>query len=169
MPVVQSASFPASVPTPRLRPGERPAWWNASADRPAFARWRAASASSALSLDGWVAVLLELDLVFKDLAVRSDASDVLAAAAAAERHQPRLAPTPELRRWINPGPPARDDDELPEVLLPARLTARLAPGRRLDDRLCPSRLALALACDRAAAAHGRTMESWAMSAALRRA
>lgn len=169
VPAVQPAATKFRSP-PRLRPGERPAWWDAGRDRWAFASWRAEARAAGMGLDAWVGVLLEFELVIEDLADLPDPLATLRRAVAAEHDQARLGPASPLRDWAATDFATympQQDDELPELLLAERLTARLMPGASLAPRLHPNHLALARACDRRAAAHGRTLESWALRVALR--
>jgi len=165
---VQAASPATSrpPPAPRLRPGERPAWWDASADRDAFGRWRAAADAAGLAIDAWAALLLELDLVLDDLAALPDPERLLERSLAAEDDLRYLGPSGALRGWLALDLEPDEIDELPELVLPERLVARLTPGSPLDPHLRSERIGLARACDRRAALHGRTLESWALRVAL---
>jgi hypothetical protein len=154
-------------PARRIRPGERPYWWDASADADAFGTWRGAASESGIGVDAWAALLVEFDLVLGDLGERPDAGCRLLNAAV-HSDIARLGPATDLRHWLAEGRIACGVDELPELLLPERLVCRLTPGERLTDRLRPECAGLALACDRQAALGGRTMESWALAIALRR-
>lgn len=153
---------------PRLRPGERPAWWHAAIDRDHFEAWRCAATAHRLSVDALVALLVELDFALRD--VRDAGHDPLAAlsdAVAPAGEVRRLAPAGPLRHWLSDAWPSCDDvDELPELVLPERLVARLAPGSALAARVDLAQLEFAVACDRRAAAQGRTLESWVLRAAL---
>lgn len=151
---------------PRIRPGERPTWWRAQADRPAFARWRAAASEADLGLDAWVAILLEFDLALGDLPAGSRPDYFLAAAVAAEQKLSRLGPACGLRAWPHSAGGADLEDELPELVLPERLAARLTPGASIEAHLDPSVIGLAKECERLAALQGRTLESWVLRAAL---
>jgi hypothetical protein len=154
-------------PARRIRPGERPYWWDASADADAFDTWRGAASESGIGVDAWAALLVEFDLVLGDLGERPVAGCRLLSAAV-RGDIARLGPATDLRQWLAEGHMACGIDELPELLLPERLACRLTPGERLSDRLRPERAGLALACDRQAALVGRTMESWALAIALSR-
>lgn len=152
----------------RLRPGERPIWWDASPDRDSFGLWREEAAHAGLSVDAWISVLLEFDLVLDDMPLSLQPLDLLAAAASARSTVLELSFSPALRSWIEPGPSAADTlDELPEIALPQRIAIRLSPGSSLNSRLKPELIDLALACDRRAASHARTLESWALSVAVK--
>ena len=153
---------------PRLRPGERPAWWNAGPDREHFGAWRRAAAAHRLSVDTFVALLVELDLVVSDLGQAGrDPFSTLAGAVATGGEVRRLGPAGPLRHWLVDVRASSDEiDELPELVLPERLVARLTPGSALGARVDLAQLELAVDCDRRAAAQGRTLESWALHVAL---
>lgn len=152
----------------RLRPGERPTWWHTEVDRAHFPAWRATAAQQRLGVDVLVSLLIEFDLVLADLREASaDAEALLASVLAQPSDVLRLGPAGALRGWLGSASPFDDSDELPELVLPARLAVRLAPGTSLAPRLHLDRVGLAIACDRRAAEHGRTLESWALRAALR--
>jgi hypothetical protein len=160
---------PPSSREPRLRPGERPAWWDARADRTQFEAWRAAAGDANLSVDVWIALLLEFDLVLSDLQCLDDPVGLLERATHGSGMH-HLGPWTELRNWLEGASIASTGgDELPELLVPERIAARLTPGLELAGRLRPRYLELARACDRCAALQGRTMESWALQAALQQA
>ncbi len=152
----------------RLRPGERPGWWDASGDRSQFGTWRDIAADHQVGVDTAIAVLIELQLVYSDLRACVDEPLVMLSAALAHESAslPRVGGPGPWRRWLAPGLAPYEHDELPELVLPERLIARLTPGARLSDHLHLDRLTLALDCDRHAARHGRTLESWALVAAL---
>lgn len=168
MSVASLATSRPSALGPRLRPGERPAWWDARADADAFESWRANAHSAQLSVDAWAALLLELELVLADLKQSGGRAADLAEAVIAPEGVAHLGPASALRGWLSHCGRPRIEDELPELVLPERLIARLTPGRALTGLLAPDRIKLALACDRRAALVGRTLESWALSYALSR-
>lgn len=150
---------------PRIRPGERPSWWYAGADQVAFDRWRAQALAAGLGLDAWVSILLELDLALADLPPELGSGEFLRQAIENERSLPRLGPASGLRDWPHRCG-AGEEDELPELVLPARIAARLTPGQPIDSRLDDGRIETAVACERCAALQGRTLESWVLLAAL---
>lgn len=155
------------APAARVRPGERPSWWNAALDREHFAAWRAAADGTGLTADALVCLLVELDLVLGDLRdAVPDPHALLAQAAADGARAARLGPATELRDWLAGPLEISDRDELPELLLSQRVAARLTPGCSLAPRIRLDALELALSCDRQAARAGRTLESWALQAAL---
>jgi hypothetical protein len=154
--------------TVRLRPGERPTWWHADIDREHFPAWRATAAQQRLGVDVLVSLLVEFDLVLADLRPAStDPEALLASVHARPSEVRRLGPASALRGWLASALPIDGSDELPELVLPERLAVRLTPGTSLVPRLRFDRVGLAIACDRRAAEHGRTLESWALHAALR--
>jgi hypothetical protein len=119
-------------------------------------------------VDAWAALLLELGYVLDDLRDVPSAPRFLAMAANGDALG-RLGPASALRAWLAPTScvDGHDDDELPELALPARLAVRLTPGSSIDAFLRADRIGLAVACDRRAALEGRTLESWALCAAVR--
>jgi hypothetical protein len=122
-------------------------------------------------LDVWIALLLELRFVLEDQEAAGvvQPREVLRRAARADAETSRLAPM-SLRAWhdrLSRHEPSGQDD-LPEVVMPARLALRLAPGQALAPLLVGGDISLAIECDRAAARHGRTLESWALASALKR-
>jgi hypothetical protein len=165
---VATIDLPSSN-APRLRPGERPAWWDARADRTQFGAWRAAARDAHLSVDVWISLLLEFGLVLSDLRGIGDPIGLLEQATH-EGGLHHLGSWTELRKWLEEEAVVTASvDELPELLIPERIAARLTPGLELAGRLRPCYFDLARACDRCAALQGRTMESWALRAALRQA
>ena len=145
----------------RLRPGERPTWWDGSVDRGHWTNWRREATRRRLPLDVWVALLLELALVTQDLerAGVGDPQHVLLAAVNEAEDELRLPPRAELRPWLAllSAGALHDEDELPEVVLPTRLAHRLRPGSPLTPLLRQEDLEIARRCDAAAASHGRTL------------
>lgn len=157
-----------SRPAARLRPGERPGWWDADSDRPSFEAWRAAAATHAVGVDALVAVLIEFDLVLADLrTVDEQATTLIRSVLCADASVSRLSVGGPWRGWLAPGSEPYAFDELPELVLPERLIARLTPGCALTPRIHLGDAGLALDCDRRAARQGRTLESWVLRAALR--
>jgi hypothetical protein len=111
---------------------------------------------------------LEFDLVLDDMPLSLQPLDLLEAAASARSNVSELSFSPALRSWIKPDPTTADSrDELPEIALPQRIAIRIRPGSSLKSRLKPELIDLALACDRRAAGHARTLESWALSVAVK--
>jgi hypothetical protein len=87
--------------------------------------------------------------------------------ASDEKSRRHLGSWTQLRGWlVEEAVVSADADELPELLIPERIAARMAPGLELAGRLRARYFELARACDRCAAMQGRTMESWALRAAL---
>jgi hypothetical protein len=153
----------------RLRPGDRPRWCDASPWQESFSAWR--DAARAVGLPVYVAVvcLLEYDLALEDLAPWiTQPEECLGDAAQLDGAVPRINGEADMRAWLAvlAGPGHLEDDGLPEIALPARLTARPTVNQRWGERLKPCRLEDALACERAAAQQGLTLEAWALRAAL---
>lgn len=162
----------------RLRPGERPCWLELPLSDYEIAELREHAARRELPVDARVALLLEAQLVDRDLrAAGAPALDQLHEQALADGQRDALAPGPELRTWIemlrgNRGA-AAEADELPCLALPTRLVTRIAPIARTNEVLQAAsddtnRVEVAVACDLAAALVGRTLESWAYAVALQR-
>ena len=121
-----------------------------------------------MGVDTLIAALIEFDLVLTDLrALTDEPQRILQAALARDAHIGRLGPGGPWRDWLSPAAQPYAFDELPELVLPERLIARLTPGGSLNARVRLEHALTALACDRAAARNGRTLESWALHAALR--
>jgi hypothetical protein len=112
-------------------------------------------------------VLIEFDLVAGDLSAVTDRPLVTLSEMLDADHvaMSRVGGRAPWREWLSGGA-AYEHDELPELVLPERLVARLTPGARLTERIQLGRLELAIECDRLAALYGRTLESWALSAML---
>ena len=121
-----------------------------------------------MGVDTLIAALIEFDLVLTDLrALADEPQRILQAALARDAHIGRLGPGGPWRDWLSPAetqPYAFD--ELPELVLPERLIARLTPSRSLNARvrLRHTRRAGDLACR---PANGRTLESSALRRSTR--
>src|SRR5215218_9639689 len=150
----------------RLRPGERPVWVDLQLTTTDARQWRERAAEYGLPTDVWLGLLVEYEIVCSRLrqvggdelisAVLALAEGVLAAR--------QLAPTPELRRWLDQLDGTELVDDLPSVVIAARLLMQLPH----DDRPDAIRAAAqsgnerqALVLDRAAARLGQTPEAWA--------
>jgi hypothetical protein len=159
-------ALPALPETPlRTRPTERPQWIEAPVGGQVLDLWRRAAREAVMPVDVWVSLLLERQLVEAELAALY--RDVLAEAAAVAA-QPRLVPL-LWRRWIaqlDGG--ALTADELPSVVVPARLLARVAPSTCASTlaALDPADLAAARTLEIAAIGDGLTMEAWAYRCAI---
>lgn len=157
---------------PRLRPGEAPCWIDDAIVDDAQAReWRHRAEDLGLGVDGWAALMLEFELVRREVeAAGSGAISGLIDEAYASARQERLGPTPALRNWIalfgQRGEAPRD--ELPALVLPERLLAQVRVGglRELLAAATGREPADAAACELAAAYEGRTLEAWALKTAL---
>lgn len=162
---------PTSQPTGashRLRPGERPIWWDATPDRDSFDLWRKEAAAAGVPVDAWVSLLLEFDFVLDDLPESLRPLELLAGTVSAGSEVHEVSFSPALRSWLEPGSlPPHFRDELPELAVPQRIAIRLRPGSVLAPRIRPELFALASECDREAARHARTLESWALSIAVK--
>src|SRR6185312_7943790 len=163
-------AVPTSQPTGdsyRLRPGERPIWWDATRDRDSFDLWRKEAAAAGVVVDAWVSLLLEFAFVLDDLPASLHPVELLAGTVSAGSNVREVSFSPALRRWTEPRSPAPHfRDELPELAIPQRIAIRLRPGSALSPRLRPELFDLALECDRHAARNARTLESWALSVAV---
>lgn len=156
----------------RLRPGERPSWLELRLTSAEVRELRELAACQPLPLDAWLSLLAEYELARdRIVALGDELWAAVVGAAEAAICEPRLPPTDELRAWMMllQGTEPDSWDELPSVVLPARLAAQLPHERRQDVLLeaAHSRgLAEAVTLERAAAASGQTLETWAYLAAL---
>lgn len=157
----------------RVRPGDRPVWVELNLTTRQAQEWRARSADHGLALDVWLGLLLEYHLVHRRVWELGGVGLVRAVNDEAHRslEAPRLAPTVELRSWIEQlDGSGRASDDLPSVVLPARLLAQLHHEDRAGSIISAAESGSerdALKLDRVAAAHGLTAEAWAYLAALR--
>lgn len=159
--------------TLRLRPGERPTWVDINLTSAQARDWRGRAHTFGLAVDVWLGVLLEYELVQRALSAIGDdrlTASVASAAstAAADR---RIAPTADLRRWVDQlgGSEERRDDDLPSVVIATRLLAQI-PHRGREATVVAAAScgheADAIILDQVAAASGQTLETWAYLAAL---
>jgi len=163
--------FPQAAP--RVRPGDRPVWVTLDLTAVQAREWRERATAERLPLDVWLGLLLEYQLVRERLQELSGIELCRAVTEAMKRasESPRLAPTGELRSWIDQLEGSnRSDDDLPTVVLAARLLAQLPHEGRAyaiiaaAESGCESE---AVDLDRVAASNGLTAEAWAYLAALR--
>lgn len=157
---------------PRVRPGDRPVWVDVPLTTVQALEWRARAAAQRLPLDAWLGLLLEHQLIHHRL--RELGGEELARTVNAEveraNKSPRLAPTVELRSWIEQlDGNDRASDDLPSVVLAARLLAQLPHDGRSEAIIAAAETgseAEAVNLDRIAASNGLTPEAWAYLAAL---
>jgi hypothetical protein len=148
----------------RLRPTERPVWIDLAASTAEARKWVQQAASAGLSVDVWAAVKLEWELVLADVPIAR--VRVLVDYASREASAARLAPSEELRRWLEflgRGRQSSAEHDLPSVALPARVVARIAPTLLKSFVVDAANAPLdpnALIVERAASLNGMTMESW---------
>jgi hypothetical protein len=162
---------PASV-CPRLHPGERPVWIDVSLWEARWPRWRSEAEKRGLPLDAIVSVAVEFSLLEGEL--RSAGQDAALAdlekAVHLELSECRLAPSDELRLWVDrllgrsTGP--FRNDELPELVLPQRVTQTPRWREALDDAATLESLDLAVGAEVAASRQGLTIEGWMLRRAL---
>jgi hypothetical protein len=159
-------------PWPRTRPGERPVWVDLCFDKAELREWRARASSHGLSVDVWLALLIEHGIVRTRVTAVDDTfwESVIRASERA-LGESRLAPTDELRRWLAvlSGSDDLRADDLPSLVLPARLLAQLPHERRaaiVRSAAVSGAEPEALLLERAAAVCGQTLEAWAYLAAL---
>lgn len=162
---------------PRSRPGEAPAWVSVSVSPAEGRDWRQRAKRHGIGVDAWLGIVLEAHVVAEFLGSGGAWPDEMRDALASTSADARLAPTDALRRWVRllEGQFADDGaalaDELPTVVLGERLIAQV-PARLLTETMRAATSTadedLAIACDRAAALHGVTLESWVLRQALSR-
>jgi transposase InsO family protein len=154
----------------RLRPGDRPVWVDLQLSTTDARRWRERAATYRLPSDVWLGLLVEYEIVCSHLRQVGGDELVSTVLACAERAvaAPRLAPTPELRRWLDQLDGAEPVDALPSIVIAARLFAQLPHDDRTDAIFAAAQSGnerQALVLDRAAARCGQTPEAWAYLAA----
>src|SRR4051812_29783216 len=97
----QASGGPALAGAPRMRPTDRPQWFDASADHDHWATWRREADAAALPLDAFLTITLEASLTVSALGrlgITRPAS-LLAEAAARPAAIRRLRPPPPLAAW----------------------------------------------------------------------
>jgi hypothetical protein len=150
----------------RLRPGERPVWIELDPDEEETHVWRRRAGELGLSVDVWLAVQTEWEIVRRDLTEEA-VIEALLRRARFLVEVPALAPTDELRAWVGwltAALPEAAEHDLPSVVLPARIVARLQPAAlvaSVRDAATSGREKEALVIERAASFVGMTMEAWA--------
>jgi hypothetical protein len=128
--------------------------------------WRKGARAAGLPVDVWVSLLLERQLVEAEL---GDLYAGVLDAAVASAAQPRLVTGPWMD-WLDQLTAGIAlDDELPSVVLPARVLARIVPTARAKHFavLHSADLSAARTLETAAAREGLTMEAWAYRCAMR--
>jgi hypothetical protein len=122
-------------------------------------------------VDALVSIALEFSLLQRDLiCLGEEGSAVRDECAEAELDQSRLPPNDELRLWVDlllgrDSRPQRDD-ELPDLVLPQRLTQMPQWREALDAAAGLVDLERAIRVEVAAAKRGLTLEGWALRQAL---
>jgi hypothetical protein len=109
----------------RIRPGETPVWIDASGAHGLFERWRRDAAGAGMPLDGLISSRWELCLALEELNL---SMRTLRKAVGALRSSPRRLPPLHLRPWVAviTGSHLQENvDELPEVVMPARISRSL--------------------------------------------
>jgi hypothetical protein len=131
---------------------------------------RQLAAGNPLPLDAWLSLLVEYELTrARIVALGREVWSAVVDAAETTVREPRLPPTTEFRDWLILLQGGASRDELPSVVLPVRLIAQLPHERRqqlLLEAAHSTGLVEAVTLERAAAASGRTLETWAYQAAL---
>jgi hypothetical protein len=107
----------------RIRPGETPVWIEVHAPADSLSRWRKDAVETGLPVDGLMAARLELHL---SMAAFNTGVDRFREASDRMAHEPRRLPPTHLRPWLAALSTGISDrqDELPEVVLPARLAGQ---------------------------------------------
>ena len=117
----------ASGPTPRIRPGERPAWIEIPRALATALERRASDAN--VGVDALAGALVQWRQATREVARCGVDIAEIRAVVDEELGEARLAPTPELRRWEAALSDGHDcPTDLPEICLPARLLL----GRRAE-------------------------------------
>ncbi len=160
-----------SPPSCRCRPADVPRWVRLDLSAAEAAALRDAVAEAEVSLDMWLAVMVEFSASLGVLGeVLGSFERACAQLSGAIEGQPvKVAALPDWREWqtsLMHHRPA-DSDELPEVVLPQRLLAR--SGGSIDVAAvlaaAPEWL-LARACELAACGRGQTLEAFALETCL---
>ena len=160
-----------SPPSCRCRPADVPQWVRLDLSAAQAAALRDAAAEAEVSLDMWLAVIVEFSA---SLGVLGEAFGSFERARAqlsgAIEGQPvKVAALPDWREWqasLMRHRPA-DSDELPEVVLPQRLLARSGGSIDIVAVLAAApEWSLARACELAACGRGQTLEAFALEACL---
>lgn len=165
-------AIPVNSLRPRLHPGERPAWIDASRWLSHWPVWRHEAENRGLAVDTVVSVALEFATVTAELERLGSrvAQSELAVAANAERPLDRLAPNENLRRWVDVLLAKQmrtcEGDELPELVLPQRLLQMPGWNAALDQSAELEDLDEAIEIEVAAAQRGLTLEGWAFRCTL---
>ena len=160
-----------SAPLSRCRPGDLPTWVSLDLSAGQADELRAAGAAAGVSLDAWLAVMIEFSISLPVLGSVWASVNVARTrlSCRVEMCPVDVAPLPEWRAWQSSlsrrAVPARD--ELPEVVLPQRLVVR---SRRAIDISSALELAgdweLARACELVACGRGQTLEAFVLEAGL---
>jgi hypothetical protein len=148
----------------RIRPGETPVWASVEAPERILDRWRREAAHVGMPVDGLMAARLELHQAAQRLSLNPNLLKQLTETLA--RNPPRLPPA-QLRDWFSmlaSRSVEPYDDELPEVVLPARLTRGLAMAWWWDP--ADVNAELTRTWEIASAAHGRTIAEHLWDAAV---
>jgi hypothetical protein len=160
-----------SPPSPRCRPGEAPRWVRLDLDPSQAAALRDASNTAGVPIDAWIAITLEFAIALRLVVERGSPLDVVRADIAdrVDAYPVQIARDPEWRTWqaCIAGHAGFSSDELPEVVLPARLLARTGGSIDLPFVLeHTSDWPMARVCELAACAHGQTLEAFMFQVAL---
>jgi hypothetical protein len=160
-----------SPPSCRCRPGDVPEWVRLDLSAIDGGALRDAAAAAEVSLDAWLAVMLEFSVTLRMLVDALGSLDRARAQLSrkVEAFPVAVAVLPDWRAWqaslsrrVPAGP-----DELPEVVLPQRLVARCGGTIDVSDAFsAASDWALARACELAASGRGQTLEAFALEAGL---
>jgi hypothetical protein len=153
-------------PTFRLRPGERPVWIEDAVSEGLTEPARRLSRAAGLGVDAWVALLVEQHLVEMRLEAVGMAPAALGRAAA--QGGARVPPTDELRAWwrhLSGGgnTSRRADDDLPSVVIPARIAAQLNATCTVENIIKMANIPTtrkAISWEIAATCAGLSMETW---------
>jgi len=160
-----------SAPSCRCRPGDVAQWVRLDLSGAQANALRDATVSAGVSLDAWLAVMIELLIALDaiDEAVGSPGRARARLSQALAGWPVAVAALPEWRTWqaslSRRSPPALD--ELPEVVLPQRLVARSGGSIDVSRAVgATSDWPLARSCELAASGRGQTLEAFALQVGL---
>lgn len=160
-----------SPPSSRCRPGDVAVWVRLDLSAVRADALRAAADGAGVSLDAWLAVMVEFAISLRELSYATtsvDASRMLLAREV-DNCPIDVAWFPDWRAWQSSLARRSDHgrDELPEVVLPQRLLVRSGGMIDVLDALeLTADWPLARACELIACGRGQTLEAFVVHAGL---